>query len=136
MSIEEGSASEALESRRAQAIVQAIETAVEVRRRYQFFVWTQGSIQTLLPHKLAVCGVYERARKEVRLEVFNTILVPAPVLALLSDGQSPFMQHVISAWINNRNKPLVIRLSSLTGRALAETCEALVGAGFQEILVH
>ena len=62
MSIEHFSAKDAFESRRAEAIVQAVESAVDVRRKYQFFVWTQGSVQTLLPHKLAVCGVYERSR--------------------------------------------------------------------------
>jgi len=136
MSIEQVSAEEALESRRAQAIVRAIEAAVDVRRRYQFFVWTQGSVQTLLPHKLAICGVYERTRKQVRLEVFNSILIPAPALALLADGQSPLMQHIVNAWINNRSRPLVIRLATLTGRNVAAAAESLVNAGFTELLVH
>jgi transcriptional regulator EpsA len=127
---------ESQETRRVQAIVHAIECAVDVRRKYQFFVWTQGSFQTLLPHQLAVCGVYDRNRKEVRLEAFNSIVVAAPVLGVLTDGQSPLMQYVINAWINNRGRALVVRLSTMTARTVAPAVEALQAAGFAELLVH
>ena len=136
MSIESMSATEAPGSRRAQAIVHVIESAVDVRRRYQFFVWTQSSFQHLLPHKVAICGVYERSRKQVRLEVFNSIVVPAPVLALLTDGQSPLMQQIVSAWINNHGRPLIVKLNALSGRLTAAAAEGLRDAGFTELLVH
>lgn len=127
---------DAAESRRVQAIVQAIESAADVRRRNQFFTWTQGSVQTLLPHKLAICGVYERHRKEVRLEVFNSIVIPAPVVAHLTDGQSQLMQHIINAWIDNRGRAMVIRLASPSNRTISPTVEALQALGFDELLVH
>jgi transcriptional regulator EpsA len=127
---------ESLETRRVQAIVHAIECAVDVRRKYQFFVWTQGSVQTLLPHKLAICGVYDRGRKEVRLEAFNSIVIPAGVLGVLTDGQSQLMQYVINAWINNRGRALVVRLSTIAARPIAPAVEALQSAGFTELLVH
>ena len=136
MSIDTVSAHETAESRRAQAIVQVIETAVDVRRKYQFFVWTQGSLQLLLPHQIAICGVYERSRKQVQLEVFNSILIPAPVLSQLIDGQSPLMQHIVSAWINNRGRPLVVNLAALTGRVIVAAALGLRDAGFTELLVH
>ncbi len=127
---------ESADARRVQAIVHAIECAVDVRRKYQFFVWTQGSVQTLLPHKLAICGVYDRSRKEVRLEAFNSIVVPAGVLGVLTDGQSQLMQYVINAWINNRGRALVVRLSAMSSRSVAPAVEALQAAGFAEMLVH
>ena len=130
------SAAEGPEDRRAQTIANVIESAIEVRRRYQFFVWIQGVFQVLLPHKVAVCGVYERACKQVQLEVFNSILVPSPVVALLTDGQSALMQHIVNAWINNRARPLVIHLASLSGRSVAAAADELQAAGFSELLVH
>lgn len=136
MSIESTHALEAPESRRTQAIVHVIEAGIDVRRRYQFFVWMQGSFQLLLPHQMAVCGVYERSRKQVRLEVFNTIVVPAPVLALLTDGQSPLMQQIVTSWINNSGRPLIVRLNALSGRVIVAASEGLRDAGFTELLVH
>ena len=127
---------ESQESRRAVAIVHAIQSAVDVRRKYQFFVWTQGSVQTLLPHKLAICGVYDRGRKEVRLEAFNSIVIAAGVLGTLTDGQSQLMQDVINAWINNRGAAMVVKLSAINSRSNAPVVEALQAAGFQDLLVH
>ncbi|MBC8057899.1 MAG: hypothetical protein H7Y61_15110, partial [Rhizobiales bacterium] len=134
MSIETASGNEPPEGRRAQAIVQVIEAAVEVRRRYQFFVWTQGVFQLLLPHKVAICGFYERSRKHVQLEVFNSVLVPSSVLSVLTDGQSPAMQQIVNAWVNNRGRPLAMRLD--TGRAILSASEGLRDAGFTELLIH
>jgi transcriptional regulator EpsA len=129
-------ASGASEDRRAQAIAQVIEAAVDVRRKYQFFVWTQSSFQLLLPHKVVICGLYDRTRKQVRLELVNSIVVPANLQTLLTDGQSPLMQHVVNAWINNRGRPLVVKLEALAGRGLAAASESLQAAGYSQLLVH
>jgi transcriptional regulator EpsA len=136
MSSETMTAPGALVGGQTEAIVRVIETAVEVRRRYQFFIWTQSIFQLLLPHKIAICGVYERTRKQVHLEAFNSISVPASVLELLTDGQSPLMRQVIGAWINNRSRPLVVRLSELPGQTGTTSCDELLAAGFNELLVH
>jgi transcriptional regulator EpsA len=136
MSMEVTSSKEGPGERRALSILQVIEAAVDVRRRYQFFVWMQGAFQTLLPHQLAVCGVYERSRKQVCLEVFNSVVVPNSVLNLLTDGQSPLMQHIVSAWIDNRCRPLALNVNNLTGRHIAAASEALLRAGLLELLVH
>ena len=42
-----------------EAIVSSAEAGLDVRRRYQFFVWTQGSLQVLLPHQLDRKSVVE-----------------------------------------------------------------------------
>lgn len=136
MLIESVSATEGPEERRAQTIANVIESAVEVRRRYQFFVWIQGVFQVLLPHKVAICGVYERSRKQVQLEMFNSILVPPSVVALLTDGQSALMQHIVNAWVNNRGRPLAVHLDSLSGRSVSAAADELQAAGFSELLVH
>ncbi len=136
MSIDAVGATGASDERRAQAIVQVIESAVDVRRRYQFFVWTQSSFQLLLPHKVAVCGLYDRTRKQVRLEIVNSIVVPPNLLTLLTDGQSPLMQHVVNAWINNHGRPLVVKLDALAGRGVAAASESLQVAGYSQLLVH
>jgi transcriptional regulator EpsA len=136
MSTESASSREANTERRALSILQVIEAAVDVRRRYQFFVWMQGGFQTLLPHQLAVCGVYERSRKQVQLEVFNSVVVPAAALGLLSDGQSPLMQHIVNAWIDNRCKPLSLTLQNISNRLAFPGAEALMRAGLVEFIVH
>ena len=136
MSIDPERPTEAQESQRDRAIVHAIESALLVNRRYQFFVWTQGSLQVLLPHEIAVLGIYERSSKKVSLEALNSIVVPDPVLALLTDGRSAFMQQIFNAWIINRCRPLVVSLDALSAHSTKAACDALRTAAITEFLVH
>jgi transcriptional regulator EpsA len=136
MSMYSASTEEATEGRRVQAIAHAVEAAVDVRRRSQFFLWMQGSFQRLLPHTVAICGVYERTRRNLRLEVFNSVVLPAQLTARLADEQSAFMKQLVGAWIGNGGRPLGVHLSALTEPALADTCGSLRDAGIAELLVH
>ncbi|UDF33338.1 UNVERIFIED_ORG: LuxR C-terminal-related transcriptional regulator [Shinella sp. XGS7] len=119
-----------------EAIVRAAETALEVRRRYQFFVWSQSNLQVLLPHHLIVCGAYSRQHRELRYEVFNSLVLPGLVLEALVEGRGPLMQLMQGQWIDQRGKPLRLEVSSLEGAALEPLREALQQAGYQDLLVH
>jgi transcriptional regulator EpsA len=115
------------------ALVRVIETAVEVQRRYQFFTWSQSYLQPLVPHQLAICGAYQRARKDVAFEVFNSVPVPSPLLSAFSDGGSALMQHLVAAWIERRGRALVQDLRQM---AADSNRDHLVEAGFEELMVH
>ena len=125
-----------LEGALAENFVRVIETAISVQRRYQFFAWSQSSVQAILPHHLLICGAYRRARKVVQLEVFNSIFIPDEVLSVLANGQSPLMQRVVGAWVDNLGKPLAFDVEALVGRNLEESRDALVSVGFGELLIH
>lgn len=125
-----------VDASRIEHLVHLIETSTEVQRRYQFFVWSQSSLQNFVPHQLAVCGAWKRVRKQMQMEAFNSISVPSSVLATLTDGQSPLMQRAIGAWVDNRCKPLALDLASLAGSAVGQARDELLSAGFLELLVH
>lgn len=44
-----------LTDREREHLVRAIEAAVHVRRRHQFFLWAQGQFRGVLPHAILVC---------------------------------------------------------------------------------
>lgn len=127
---------DALSAQHAQALVRVIERAAEVRRRYQFFVWSQSYLSTLVPHKLAVCGSYLRSRKDLVFEAFNSIPVSAPLLASVTDSGSAMMQQIIGSWIDRRGRALVLDVRSLGGVAAAGERDQLIDSGFAELLVH
>lgn len=120
----------------AQAIVRTIESAAGVRRRYQFFVWSQSYLQALVPHQLAVCGAYQRNRKDVGFEAFNSIPVPSPLLSSVTDGGSALMQQLVGGWIEQRGHAMVLDLRALTGMAAGSERDRLLDAGFAQLLVH
>ena len=125
-----------LSAAQVEAIVRAAESALEVRRRYQFFVWSQSNLQALLPHHMAVCGAYIRQRRELQFEVFNNVAVPPEVLDGLTDARSPLMQQLQGRWIDQRGKPLRVAVDSLAGLGVLLLRDALLGAGYVELLVH
>ena len=120
----------------AEAIVRLIEGASQVRRRYQFFVWSQSYLQVLVPHELVVCGAYQRARREMVYETFNSVVVPASLLESMSDGTSALMQQVVGAWIENRGQAIVVAIGNIAGTAAAVECASLSEAGIKDLLVH
>lgn len=119
-----------------EAIVRAAETALEVRRRYQFFVWSQSNLQVLLPHHLIVCGAYSRQHRDLRYEVFNSLVLPSLVLEALVEARGPLIQLLQGQWIDQRGKPLQLQVSALEGAVLAPLREALQQAGYEDLLVH
>ena len=66
-------------------LLRIIEAAAQVRRRYQYFLWTQADMQRLLPHKLAVCGVYDRARRDLVFETLHSVPLAPEALAVLAE---------------------------------------------------
>jgi transcriptional regulator EpsA len=125
-----------LAGRKAEIMVRLIESSVLVNRRYQFFVWTQSYLQELIPHKLMVCGAYQRPRRDVVFEALHSIPVPQPVLSVMTDGASPLMQQIVGAWLNNRGRALLLNLAALDGLAAGVERDRLAAAGVHDVLVH
>lgn len=100
-----------LTPRHAESLVRAIESAPQVRRRYQFFVWLQTQLHTLLPHTVAVCGAYHRGRRELVFEVFQSTMLADEVMALLTDARSPLMMALVGRWMEARGRALVVDLA-------------------------
>lgn len=125
-----------LTTAQVEGIVRAAATALEVRRRYQFFVWSQSNLQALLPHHLAVCGAYIRQRRELQFEVFNNVAVPPEVLDGLTDARSALMQQLQGRWIDQRGRPVRVAVDSLAGLSVVALRDALLAAGYVELLVH
>lgn len=48
-----------------------LETALEVHRSSQFFSWTQGPVQALLPHEILICGICDGPGREMKLRYFT-----------------------------------------------------------------
>jgi transcriptional regulator EpsA len=125
-----------LSAEQGQAVVRLVEAAPGVRRRYQFFVWTQSQMQALVPHQVLVCGAYQRQRRCVVLDAFHNIVLPPEVLQALTDAQSPLVAALVQCWVDGRGRPRALDLARLDAGA-AEAAEGLRhGLGYSHLLVH
>jgi transcriptional regulator EpsA len=125
-----------LTTQQAEAIVGVVEATPQVRRRYQFFVWTQNQLQILLPHQLLACGSYQRQARELVFEAFHSVVLPAELLALLTDPQSPLLQALMAAWVEGRCRPLVLDTARMSGARLAPAAQCLGDHGITVLAVH
>lgn len=119
-----------------EAIVRAAESALTVRRRYQFFVWTQSYLSRLVPHQLAVCGCYDRAARELLFDVFNSVSLEPVLMDALADGRSLLMRHLQACWLDARGRPAAVQAAELPFASLGNVRDALLAARFATLLVH
>jgi transcriptional regulator EpsA len=120
----------------AEALMRAIEAAPQVRRRFQFFVWMQSRLKGLVPHEIAVCGSYVRARRELCFEVFHSTVVGQPTLAMLADGRSDPLGQIIALWQRGDGRATAIKIDAAATDAQTNWQSSLADEGFRQLLVH
>ena len=55
-------------------LLRIIESSLQVRDLRQFFLWTQGQLQALLPHEVMVCMQFDQSRALQRLECRSAVV--------------------------------------------------------------
>jgi transcriptional regulator EpsA len=49
----------------------AVEASFSVSSRQQFFVWSQSSVQAMIPHEILICGIEDGSRQGVSMHRFS-----------------------------------------------------------------
>jgi transcriptional regulator EpsA len=117
----------------SECLLRIIETAAQVQRRSQFFVWSQGDVQRWLPHKVLLCGAFDLQSRHMVFDVFNSVTVTEPLQRLWRDLHGPFLEWVQQSWLRNRRQPARLKVQ-LLGHEASE--RQLLAEGFTEFLVH
>ena len=128
-----------LSSEQARAMLRFLESAATVRRRYQFFVWTQSQMQTLVPHQLMVCGAYLRQRRTMVLDAFHSIVLPPALLQDLTDTDGALVAALVAHWVDGGGQARALdlaRLDGAAGRAAQPLLGGLGGLGHSHLLLH
>lgn len=117
----------------SEILLRVIEAAPQVCRRHQFFVWSQGDFQRWVPHKISVCGSYDRDQRGMVFDIFNSVPVPEEVLLGLRNGASELMLAAMQAWRRGRHQACRMPLQSADAQDLRH---ALAALGYGEVMVH
>jgi transcriptional regulator EpsA len=125
-----------LSSEQAQVLVRMLETAHVVHRRFQFFVWIQSQLQTLVPHQLMVCGAYQRHSRSVVFDTFQNVVMSQEVLACMVDPDGSLTRALSEAWVAGRGRPVLVKLAGIFGAAASGVHLLQRELGYQELLVH
>jgi transcriptional regulator EpsA len=118
----------------SEVLLRVIEAAPQVCRRHQFFVWTQGDFQRWLPHKISICGSYDRDQRDVVFDIFNSIPLPEAVVQGLRSMRSEIVQAALTSWRKGRSQAAVLSLQrDLLPHPMSL---ALTELGYDQIMVH
>lgn len=88
--------------------LRAIETSLQVKRRHQFFLWTQGQLQPFIPHKILVCNVTRDGKESMVVDCFNGCVVSKEVFAKVCDPAGGLLVQTMQAWREVGDIPLFV----------------------------
>lgn len=118
-------------------LLRVIESAVQVRGLGQFYLWTRGQLQSLLPHQLMLCMQFDGADALVRLECLHAGVLDDAVMRQLCDPADGLALRLA------RHCRAAERLPAMTGggrraddAALESFRRELQLAGFDDLVVH
>jgi transcriptional regulator EpsA len=110
--------------------------ATQVHRRHQFFQWSQGALQALLPHDAIVCGAFDIRNRGLAFDVFNRVVVSPPCLQSMTDAGGPWLRTIVAGWVEGDARPRAFDLKRFPEPA-AEAATALHReTSLDTLLVH
>jgi transcriptional regulator EpsA len=107
----------------------AIESGLRVASPHQFFLWTQGQLQALLPHRVLVCLQFGPGSALARLECLHGAVLAPGVQQALTDPRDGLALRVARHCMRGGRLP-----AQLDARAPLGV--EILGTGFDNVLVH
>ncbi len=89
-------------------LINVLESATKVHRPSQFFAWTQGPLQALLPHEIMICGMAEGPSQELRMRYFTaTRYFKTEHFEAACNPRNGLITQIVSHWKATRQPCLV-----------------------------
>jgi transcriptional regulator EpsA len=118
-------------------LLRVIEASVQVRDFRQFYLWTQGQLQALLPHQLMLCMQFDGADALVRLECLHAGVLDDAVQRQLCDPSDGLALRLARHCRDADRLPAMTRGGRRVGDATLELFRReLQQAGFDNMVVH
>jgi len=89
-------------------LLRAIETSMQVRRRHQFFLWTQGPLQAFIPHNILIAVLAREGKEVLVMDRFNACVVGEQAFEALCHPGEGLVVQAMSAWREAGGSPLLM----------------------------
>src|SRR3977135_2063671 len=88
-------------------LVRAIEFSLPIRRRNQFFLWSQGILQGLIPHEILLCAYGMPHRKPIITDNSTTRPFREPLYKEVCNSPEGLLVTSHAEWEKGGNTPLL-----------------------------
>ena len=120
-------------------LLRIIESSLQVRDLRQFFLWSQGQLQALLPHQLMVCMQFSSEGALLRLEAVHGSVLDESAMARLCDHHNGLAVQLARHASATDALPCMAELAlpehGATGRAFAPFANELANCGYDNLIV-
>ncbi len=101
-----------LTQREQEYLLRSIESALQVRRRRQFFLWSQGQFQGLLPHEIMVCIQFGVSDEVLHVECLHGVVLNEAEIDYLCNPHNGLAVRLANHCRVEESLPCVIRSRS------------------------
>ena len=117
-------------------LLRIIESSLQVRDLRQFFLWSQGQLQALLPHQLMVCMQFAPDAALQRLETMHGSVLDEAAMARLCDSRAGLALRLARHCSTSGALPCMAELGDTApGPALAPFRAELALCGYDNLIL-
>lgn len=98
-----------LTTREQEYLLRAIESALQVRRRRQLFLWTQGQLQGVLPHEIMICIQFGNSEEVLHVECLHSVVLNEAEIDYLCNPHDGLAIRLANHCRAEESLPCVIR---------------------------
>ncbi len=119
----------------AARLLSALGEGMRVRRRVEFFAWTQGPLQEIVGHGMLLCGLPRNSGGRMFFDYFYNVPIHPNVLARVCHPRNGLAAEMLEVWLAQGAEPLFIGPHGGAG-ARVRLAEELDRLGLGEAVVH
>ncbi len=98
----------ALTEREMEYLFRIIDSSTSILLRHQFFLWAQGTVQSLLPHGLLICTFDDGFGQPISIEKFSRTNISETMFSEICRPDGGMVFRVMSAWNTGKNRPVLL----------------------------
>lgn len=125
-----------LSARELERFMHVVHSSMEVRRRNQFFLWSQGHLQSLIPHEVLICAHGDHLRRSLVIEHFSSYPLSDRDVDGIVDVEGGLMVQAIRVWAERGEKALLVCGSDRESTVFRRFEAALYRHAFPNLAAH
>lgn len=115
--------------------VDTVEKSLEIRKRFQFYLWAQGALQSFLPHQTLLCVHGDIVQSRFRHETFSSDLIDTQAQRAVADPSNGLLARLIDGWTRRHFSPQ-LACAPTTGAQDANRRNGTEPYDFGDVLAH
>lgn len=125
-----------LTEREMEYLFRIIDSSTCIFRRHQFFLWSQGELQSLLPHGMLICVFDEGSGQSISIEKFSRTEISEILFSELCRPDGGIVFRVMSAWSAGKNQPFLLCPNNPNGITYKHFVNDLKRGNLERVAAH